>query len=259
MEYTTSADGTRIAYERRGDGPPLLLVHGTTADHTSWEPVCPALEERFSLYLMDRRGRGESGDAADYSIEREFEDIAAVAGASDEPVSLAGHSYGALCSLGALRRVDDLRRVVLYEPPFRTGAQAGPPDDLVERMAELAARGDEEAVLETFFGDVLGNEDRLELYRSQPSWPMRLDAAPTVPREFRATWAFRPAPGAFEDATTPALVVLGGATDGPLEGGTRAVHERLPKSELAVLEGEGHGAVYTAPDRLADEFVSFLA
>ena len=98
-----SRDGTRIAAHVGGAGPPLLAVHGATADHsTTWRLVGPMFEERFTLYRMDRRGRSHSGDADDYSIEREFEDIAAVVDAIGEPAFVIGHSYGAEITLGAL-------------------------------------------------------------------------------------------------------------------------------------------------------------
>src|SRR5918994_4256030 len=101
QESVTSLDGTPIAYWRSGEGPPLVLVHGTSADHSRWAPVLPAFEERFTVYAVDRRGRGESGDSEDYSIEREFEDVAAVVDSIEAPVNLLGHSYGAVCSLEA--------------------------------------------------------------------------------------------------------------------------------------------------------------
>src|SRR3712207_301123 len=99
-----SADGTPIGYERSGEGPPLVLVHGATSDRRRWAPILPALEKRFTVYAVDRRGRGASGDAQTYAIEREFEDIAAVVDAIGGPVDLIGHSYGALCVLEAATR-----------------------------------------------------------------------------------------------------------------------------------------------------------
>ena len=80
MLTATSRDGTRIAFWRSGGGPPLLLVHGVIADHTTtWRYVLPSLEQRFSVYAMDRRGRGGSGDAERYALAREAEDVAAAA------------------------------------------------------------------------------------------------------------------------------------------------------------------------------------
>jgi pimeloyl-ACP methyl ester carboxylesterase len=96
----TSKDGTSIASWQSGSGPPLVLVHGTTRDHYAWDQVLPALSQQFTVYAVDRRGRGASEDGPIYTIEREFEDIAAVVD-SFSPVNLLGHSYGGICSLEA--------------------------------------------------------------------------------------------------------------------------------------------------------------
>src|SRR3712207_8086243 len=106
QETVTSVDGTSIAYWRSGEGPPLVLVHGTAADHSRWAPVLPAFEQRFTVYAIDRRGRGGSGDSGDYAIEREFEDVAEVVDSLGESVNLLGHSYGALCALEAALLAD---------------------------------------------------------------------------------------------------------------------------------------------------------
>jgi len=97
VQRITSRDGTPIAAWRSGQGPALLLVHGTVADHsTTWRLARHELEQRFTIYAMDRRGRGGSGDAPDYALQREAEDVAAVVDSIGEPVNLLGHSYGAL-------------------------------------------------------------------------------------------------------------------------------------------------------------------
>jgi len=89
------------AFKKTGGGPPLVLVHGTTADHTRWNPVLPELEKHFTVYAMDRRGRGKSGDNDHYTLEREFEDVVAVVEAAGSDVNLLGHSFGALCAMDA--------------------------------------------------------------------------------------------------------------------------------------------------------------
>ena len=92
LEHVVSTDGTPIAVWRSGDGPPLVLVHGATADHSRWAPVLPALQERFTVLAFDRRGR--SGDAATYTLERQFNDVAAVVAWAGGPVDVLAHSYG---------------------------------------------------------------------------------------------------------------------------------------------------------------------
>src|SRR3712207_6694772 len=138
-ESATSKDGTPIAYWRSGEGPPLVLVHGTAADHGRWRPVLPAFEERFAVCAVDRRGRGGSGDSEDYAIEREFEDVAAVVDSLGEPAFLVGHSYGALCALEAALLTPNVRKMVLYEPPMdASGGGVNPPGG----GAPLGARPD---------------------------------------------------------------------------------------------------------------------
>ena len=120
MESIYSKDGTLIAFERGGSGPPLVVVHGTSANHNAWSAVLPAFNNVFTVYALDRRGRGLSGDGATYAIEREYEDIAAVIDSIGEPVDLCGHSYGALCALGYVYVVPAQLIVLLFDPLART-------------------------------------------------------------------------------------------------------------------------------------------
>ena len=137
MEMVTSSDGIRIAFERSGSGSPLVLVHGSTADHTRWTSILPGLERRFTVLAMDRRGRGASGDAQKYSLEREYDDVAAVIRAAGREVDLFGHSFGALCAMEAALNVDNLRRIVLYEPSFPVGETPLYPPTLPDRLRAI--------------------------------------------------------------------------------------------------------------------------
>ena len=143
METVISSDGTPIAYERSGEGPPLVLVHGMVSSHRTWELVLPELRKHFTAYAMVRRGRGESDDAgADYSLEREVEDVVALIDSTDGPVSLLGHSHGAILVLeAALRRTDRVRRLVLYEGGFPRpeGTQLYSPEALDAVRSRLEA------------------------------------------------------------------------------------------------------------------------
>src|SRR2546427_8868498 len=118
---TVSADGVRIAYARIGRGRPLVIVGGALYDHRRWLPVARLLSQQATVHVMDRRGRGGSGDAATYTSEREVDDIAAVIAAAGGSADLLGHSSGALLSIPAAGTGLPIRRLVLDEPPYFLG------------------------------------------------------------------------------------------------------------------------------------------
>src|SRR5712691_16046 len=147
MEIIRSKDGTPIAAWRSGVGAPLLLVHGTTADHTAWTPVRAALERHFTVWTLDRRGRGSSGDAAAYALARECEDIAAVMDAIGGAVHVLGHSFGGLCALEAALLTPHIGRLILYEPTILLGRRNWPAASDAHMQALLDAGHPEEALL----------------------------------------------------------------------------------------------------------------
>ena len=258
METIASKDGTRIAYSRSGSGPPLVLVHGTTADHTRWARVLPELEQHFTVYGVDRRGRGGSGDAADYAIEREFEDVAAVVDAIGEPVFLLGHSYGAICSLEASVLTDKVRRLILYEPPIPSDGPVYPPG-VPERVQARVDAGDPEGALEVFFREVVRMPDReFEVYRTLPAWKVRITLAPTVPRELTIERTYRFQPERFAEFSTPTLLLLGGDSPPMFRRAIDLVAAAVPTSRIAVMPGQQHVAMDTAPELFLKELIGFL-
>lgn len=255
--HVTSRDGTRIGYERSGAGPALVLVHGTTADRTRRVPVLPTFEEHFTVYAMDRRGRGLSGDTEPYAIEREYEDIAALVDAIEGPAHVLGHSYGALCALEAALLTSNVARLVLYEPAFPTGEPLYPPGRR-ELFEAMLARGDREAVLATFFREDVGlTGAELEAARAEPSWAARLTSAHTLPREFAdGDYVFDPRP--FEALAVPVLLLTGSESPSVLTAPTAALHAALPQSRVGVMEGQSHAAITMAPELFARLVVDFL-
>ena len=185
-----SADGTAIAYEDVGAGPPLVLVHGSVSDRTYWAPVVPALAERFTVMSIDRRGRGDSGDAPSYAVEREAEDIAAVVDAVGEPVHLVGHSYGGLCALESAPRTANLAALTLYEPAIVAGGTI--PEDLVTHLDALIAAGERDAAVELMMGELVGlpADVLVELRADRAAWQPMADSVHTLPRELRTVAAF---------------------------------------------------------------------
>jgi len=243
-----SSDGTAIAYHVAGRGPPLVLVHGTSADHTRWAPVVAALGDRFTTYAMDRRGRGASGDAADYSIEAEFDDVAAVIDSIGGEVDVLGHSHGAICSLEAALRTPRIRRLVLYEPPLPVGMEIYS-QALVERLGELSAGGDREGVVSKFLSEVVKMPpEQLETVRGDASWEARVAAAHTIPRELRIGESYEPDFEHFSTLRVPTLLLLGGDSPPFFVEATRRLHEAISGSRLTVMPGQQHVAMNTAPD-----------
>ena len=171
-QHVTSEDGTRIGLWVSGEGPPLVMVHGAMADHTTLALVAPLLEPHFTVYALDRRGRGASGDAPTYSVEHEYADVAivvdAVAGRTGGPVSLYGHSYGATCALGSALRTSNIYRLALYEPALR-GVFDYPPGFL-DRLSALVAAGEAEQAVELAYRERVGlTPAQLEAMRAMPS------------------------------------------------------------------------------------------
>ncbi|WP_336364701.1 alpha/beta fold hydrolase [Halalkalicoccus salilacus] len=259
IETVTAADGTSIAYERGGRGPPLVLVHGTTADHTRWDPLRPAFEQHFTVYAIDRRGRGVSGDSAEYALEREAEDIAAVVDSIDESVVLLGHSYGALCSLEAALRTDNLRKLVLYEPPLTVSDHVTDTEDVLDEMTALMDDGESEQALELFFREIVGSGPReLEAYRSSPDWPARVNTVHTVVREERAEKGHEFDAARFAGLTIPVLLLSGDESAPFLKDATDVLNDGLPNSRIVVFTGHGHAVMNTAPELFVDEVLAFI-
>jgi pimeloyl-ACP methyl ester carboxylesterase/GNAT superfamily N-acetyltransferase len=261
----TSADGTRIGVFTSGTGLPLVLVHGASADHTTFRVVGPVFGERFTVHAIDRRGRGASGDTPPYSIEREFEDMAAVASAiareSGGPVDVVGHSYGGRCALGAALLTDDIRRVVSYEgAPAPPNERYGDAEVLTELRA-LDEAGDPAGVLSTFMRRVVGmDEEALARYRLDPVWPVRVAAAHTIVRELESE-AASPAAGleALGRVRQPVLQILGGDSRPEFATATRALGARLADGRIFVIEGARHAAHHTHPEVFVEAVAKFLA
>jgi len=259
MEKIVSRDGTPIAVQRSGDGKPLVLVHGTGGAISRWAPVLPALEEQFSVYAINRRGRGESGDSASYAIEREFEDVAAVVESIGEPTNLLGHSYGAICALEAALLTRGLRRLVLYEPPIPVADVPIYPEGVIDRVETLLERKDREGVLKEFMTRVVRMPvSEFELFRAAPAWPARLAAAHTIPRELRADEDYRFRPERFKTMTTPTLLLLGGNSPAFFKAAIEMLNDALPNTRVVVLPGQQHIAIDTAPELFTRETLSFL-
>lgn len=244
-------------------GPALLLVHGATADHTTWRNVGPAFAATRRVLAIDRRGRGASGDAATYSIEREYEDIAAAAdlisGETGGPVDVVGHSYGGRVGLGASLRTPAIRRLVVYEgAPVPAGMSYRPPG-MVETVRAALDRGDNETALATFLAGIVGmSEAALDAYRADPVWPTRVAAAPTILREVEAEASAAASLDALGRVTAPVLLVLGSISRSPFRIGTDELASRLADARVVTIAGAAHAAHHTHAAEFVRMVESFL-
>jgi pimeloyl-ACP methyl ester carboxylesterase len=257
-------DGVAIAEFVSGQGRPLVVVHGTTSDHTTWQIMLPLLQPHMTVHLVDRRGRGASGDRADYALAMEYADVAAVvdaaAAASGGPVDLLGHSYGGNIAFGAATLTANIRKLALYEGwPAPNIAHRSTSPELMNRLESLLAQGRNEQVLEAFYRDlVLMSEEEINELKATPSWPARVAAAHTIPRELRAFGAQAFDPAMAARIAVPVLLIVGADSPDEIKADPEVVAAALPRSAMCVLPGQRHMAHITDPEGLAKALVAFL-
>lgn len=261
MDHVISSDGTPIAVWQSGSGPPLLLVHGATADHSRWYLVQPAFEHDFTVYTVDRRGRGQSGDAETYSFEQEARDVAAVVDWIGEPVNVLGHSFGATCCLEAATLTTNMRKLVLYEPamPGRYLSEPIMPAETIEKMEALFEQGDHEGCVVTLLRDGAGvTEEQLAVMRAQPYWPDRVAIAHTVVREVQMEMSYDPDLDRLRTINTPTLQLVGADSPTVAQEIANLLDDLMPNSRVHSMPGQGHVAMISAPDVFVEAVKTFL-
>lgn len=256
-----SADGTPIGCVVDGSGPPLILIHGTGDTHKGFRRIRPLLAPHFTLYLMDRRGRGVSGDNEDYALAREFEDVAAVIDAMPEPANVFAHSFGAMCALEGAIRAKNLRRLCCYEPSMNRSLSEPKREHTIDEMRRLIAAGDRDGVAAIHLRNIINaSEETIEKQRAQTeAWAARLAMAHTMPRELHAL-RFHPfEPERYAGIGVPVCFLLGEKTVGRSPENARRLVEAIPGAELVRLEGQGHFGYITAPELVAEKLVEFFS
>jgi len=254
----TSKDGVAISVQKAGAGPALLLIHGSMLNGSiSWGAVLPKLAERFAVYAMDRRGRAPSGDAKQYSLANEVDDIVRVIDAIGGPVIVLAHSYGALVSLDALDRLKNVSHLILYEPPVTLQSAE---TDVIANLERALEAGNREELVTIFLRDQVGvPPEMIARRKSSPIWPLVLQIAPTLPRESRAVITYRPSTERLSNWKTPTTMLLGSLTVGRLRDAAFFVRDAIPGCQMIVLEGQGHAANLDAPDFFAGKIIEIAA
>lgn len=254
-----SADGTRIGYRRLGSGPALLFVHGSVSTHTDWMRVARLLAPRYTCYALDRRGRSHSGNGRlPYSLDREYEDIEAVRSQTGPLAALIGHSYGAICTLGAALR-NPVAKLVIYEPPLPVGgAIAGEP---LEQYAQAIASGGIDLALEIGLNRFTRLPAHIvDLMRVSKAWPHLRKLAPGWTRELQAMDELDPSVDRYAAVSCPVLMLVGALSpEHPMHDASRALAQVLPNAKVETISGHGHMAMRDAPVLVARLIEEFLA
>ncbi|GAA4530165.1 alpha/beta fold hydrolase [Amycolatopsis samaneae] len=255
----TSADGTTIAFDRRGSGAPVILVGGAFNDRTTVAGLAEVLDG-YTTIAYDRRGRGGSGDAGEYRVEREVEDLAALIERAGGSAHVFGHSSGAILALTAARHGLPIGRLAVYEPPFVVDdSRPRPADDLVDRVRAALDAGDRDEAVTLFL--VEGTDTPAEVVagmKSAPVWGWFTGLAHTLPYDLTICGPGNRLPGWLGEITVPTLVIGGGASPAWMPAGARAAAEAVPGGVYHTLEGQAHG-VLQHPKTLLPLLTDFLA
>jgi pimeloyl-ACP methyl ester carboxylesterase len=257
MPTTTSKDGTTIAYDGLGDGPPVVLITGGPNDRTSNAPLAEQLAHRFTVINYDRRGRGESNDTLPWAPDREFEDLAAVIAEAGGTAALIGNSGTGNIALEAAARGLPVTRLALWEPPFIIdGARPPVPADWGRRIDDLVGAGRPGDALQYWMTEIIGvPAEFIEPIRNEPFWLAMEPNAHMLSRDADLLRDFSLPADRFASITAPVLLLDGGSIPW-LTHGVQALAAALPNAELRTVPGQQHDIT---PDVLAEAVGDFLA
>jgi pimeloyl-ACP methyl ester carboxylesterase len=250
VEKVHSSDGTEIAFDRSGEGPPVILVPGLfqhRAIDSGTAELASLLAPRFTVFHYDRRGRGDSGDTQPYAVAREVEDLAALIDEAGGPVALFGMSSGGALALEAAARGLAVTRLAVYEPPFTDDdGNVDLSDDLTNGIAERLEAGRPGDAVAFFMASSGVPDEAVAQMRQAPFWAGLESVAHTMPYDMAlmgdATLLSERAP----TVTVPTLVLDGGASEPWGHRSADAVAAAVPGAERGTLEGQTH-EVASAP------------
>jgi pimeloyl-ACP methyl ester carboxylesterase len=262
-EFVESADGTRIAFERQGSGPAVILVDGAMCYRANGPngPLAALLARHFTVYTYDRRGRGESGDTAPYTVDREIDDLRALVKEAGASVYLYGISSGGALALEAVNAGLPVRKLALYEVPYVVDrSRKIIADDYEATLDSLVAAGKRGAAISLFMTKGIGLPGIVVvMMRLMPAWPKLKAVAHTLPYDTVFTAPLqrgRPLPAdRWPGVTVPTAVIAGTRSQGWIQTAMRSLAGVLPTAEHRTLPGQTH---IVKPAALAPVLVDFF-
>jgi pimeloyl-ACP methyl ester carboxylesterase len=255
MNKVQSKDGTTIAFDRSGDGTPVVLVCGASTDRRANAPLAALLAEHFTVFNYDRRGRGDSGDTAPYAVEREVEDIEAVIDAAGGSAFVYGTSSGAALALEAAASELAITKLALWEVPFSLDESRRPPADQVQRYDEMIAAGRRGDAVEYFMAKVVGLPPEFVAYaRKAPFWQAQEALAHTLAYDATVMGDYSLPVERAATVTAPTLVIAGGGSFPFMRETARALADILPDGQRRTLQGQTHDVAPEAIAAVLEEF-----
>jgi len=256
MRKVLSKDGTPIAFDQSGEGPPIILVVGAFNDRSTGAPLAAQLSEHFTVFNYDRRGRGASGDRMPYAIEREIEDLAALITEAGGSSSVFGYSSGAVLALKAAASGLAISRLALYEPPFLL--DDGFPKlarDVSARLTELIASGRRGEGVELFQTEMVGiPAEIVAQLRHAPFRPALETIAHTLVYEATLLSDLPVLAEQLPSITVPTLVISGGNSQAKMGSAAQTLAAAHPAAQHRSLEGQTHDIVPAVLAPVLEEF-----
>jgi pimeloyl-ACP methyl ester carboxylesterase len=245
MDKTISSDGTPIAFDRLGDGPPVIAVCGAMCDRALMRPTAEELAKHFTVINYDRRGRGDSGDTAPYAIEREIQDLEVLVAEADGTTSVYGHSSGAGLALYAAAAGVPIARLVLHEPPYAPDSEEWKriSREYGEKLEAILSQGRRGDAVELFFTTTGMPQEMVDGMRRTPRWAELEAMAPTLAYDSEIMGdgaGGTVATGLLGAVATPTLVLSGGESPDWMVDVGQQVADALPNGRHEVLEGQEH-------------------
>ncbi len=260
MDMCISADGTRIAFDRRGEGPPVILVGGALSHRRfpHFVKLSELLAERYTAVAYDRRGRGDSGDSAQYSVAREVEDLDALIRALGGSACVWGWSSGAALAIHGAAAGLSIRRLALYEPPYMVGEARPRPhaghEAALRTLVDAGRRGD---AVRYFMTDMVGVPRLMvAVMRLMPFWKQLTANAHTLPYDAAVMGDFSFPHDLVASVRVPTLIMAGEKSPRVLRNAAQAVAGALPGAEHRLLAGQSHNVSMRA---LAPALMDFFA
>jgi pimeloyl-ACP methyl ester carboxylesterase len=256
MRTVTSADGTKIAFDQAGQGPPVILVLGAFNDRSTGAPLAKALEPQLTVLNYDRRGRGASGDTQPYAVEREVEDLGALIREVGGAAGVFGYSSGAYLALEGAARGLKITKLALYDAPFIVGnGGPRPPKDIAAQLAKLVSSDRRGDAVELFQTELVGiPEQVVAQLRHAPFRPALEAIAHTLVYDATLIGDLSLPTAQLRSIKVPTLVIYGSESPALMGPAAKALADVLPDGHIRVLDGQSHDIVPMALGPVLLEF-----